>query len=487
MKKLTPAILAGLLYTVSFPSYNLWPLAWIFAVPLLYLTANSRPLELFLYGMIAGIVAWAGTIYWIAYVMETYGGMSLMPAAFLLLLLLVYLSVYFGVFAWSAQRLIRSRLAFLTIPGIWVLLELIRSYVMFSGFPWALAGYTQFPWKSLVQIAEFGGVYVLSGIILMANVAIYKAWRKEYLPLAVSLCVIVLAAAWGNWRMDTLTLSGQPVRAGVAQANIPQDKKWLTEMVDPTIDIYSRLTAAAVADGAKVVVWPETACNFFLFRQWPASSRILNLSRMSDARLVMGSPAYDEGRYFNRVWLLKNGEIEGYYDKVHLVPFGEYLPLASLIEPFFGKLTQGVGDFSPAMDAAPVGDMGVLVCFESVFPGLTRDLCRKGAAYLVNVSNDAWFKTWSTPEQHLLMASFRTIESRRWMLRSVNHGISAIVNPFGEVISSVGLLKEGVIVSEITPSTSLSFYTKYGPVLAWFWAVFSIIAALTTRRPGVKG
>lgn len=483
MRRLFLAILAGICYTLSFPTYEVWPLAWIFAVPLLFLADEDMgPLEIFIYGMIAGIIAWAGILYWIAYVMETYGGMGLAPATLLLLLLIIYMAAYFGIFALGAKKLIRSRFAFLTIPGIWVLLELIRSYIMFSGFPWALVGYSQFPWKPFIQLAEFGGVYCIGGIILMVNVAIYKAVRKEYLPLVVSICVLAAAAAWGGWRMDHLPADGRTVKVGVAQANIAQDMKWLPEMVEPTIDIYSRLTREAVDQGAELVVWPETACNFYLLRRWPESARIIGLSRESDARLVIGSPAFDDGRYLNRMWLLHRGVVEGYYDKVHLVPFGEYLPLASLIEPFFGSLTQGVGNFSRAKEASPIDGLGILICFESVFPDLTRDLCRKGATCLVNASNDAWFKTWATPGQHLLMASFRTIESRRWMLRSVNHGISAIINPSGEVIKKIGLLEEGVITGEITESEYLSFYTKYGPFLAWVWALGSVIAALTSIR-----
>jgi apolipoprotein N-acyltransferase len=482
VRQLFLAVLAGFCYTATFPSYDLWPLAWVFAVPLFFLAEKARGLEVFFYGMISGIVAWAGILYWIAYVMDTYGGMSLLPAALLLLLLLVYLSLYFGIFALSIGKLMGSRFAFLTVPGIWVLLELIRSYIMFSGFPWALAGYSQFPWKSLIQIAEFGGVYLISGIIVMFNVAIYKACRREYLPLVLSVCVLLTASIWGHWRMETLTLNGQTLKVGVVQANIPQEEKWLPEMVDPTIDIYTRLTKQVVEAGAELVVWPETSCNFYLFRQWPPTMRILDLSRTSDARIILGSPAYDNGKYFNRMWLLHKAEIEGFYDKVHLVPFGEYLPLAGLIEPFFENLTRGVGNFSRAHEAFPIDDAGVLICFESVFPDMTRDLCGKGAAYIVNASNDAWFKTWSTPEQHLVMASFRTIESRRWMLRSVNHGISAIVNPFGEVVSKIGLLEEGVMHSEIRRSSFQSFYTEYGPVLAWIWSIFSVIAALTRLK-----
>lgn len=489
MKRLLLASLAGLLYALSFPSYSLWPLAWIWAVPLLFLVSDSGKGEAFVYGMVSGMVAWAGILYWIAYVMNTYGGMGLLPASFLLLLLLFLLSLFFGAFAWLARRFIHSKISFILIPGAWVLLELVRSYVPFSGFPWALLGYSQLPWKPFVQIAELGGVYLVGGIVFMGNVAVYQALkRRELLPVLFCAVIVTNCALWGAWRMDNLDrpADAKPIRAAVAQANIPQDKKWMYEMVNPTIDIYSRLTRSAVKNGAEIVICPETSCPFFLFREWAPTSRILLLSQELGAKLVVGSPAYESGRYFNRMWLIEKGMIGGSYDKVHLVPFGEYLPLQGLIRPFFSGLTKEVGDFATARSPSPIGDVGAMICFESIFPGVTRDLCNKGASYLVNASNDAWFKTWSTPEQHLQMASFRAIESRRWLLRSVNHGISAIVDPKGRIVKQIGLLKEGVIVADITPHRTLTFYTRFGPLIAFLWAGISAIAALTIYRSGVK-
>lgn len=487
MKQLYLAILAGLLYAVSFPLYSIWPLAWVWAVPLLFLMKDVSAGRAFLYGMVAGVIAWSGVLYWIAYVMSTYGGMGLFPAAFLLLLLVVYMSLYFGGFVWLSRRFIHSSRAFLAIPGIWILFELLRSYFIFSGFPWALLGYSQYPWISFIQIAEIGGVYLIGGIILMGNVAIYQALRKrEFVPLVISVLLVAVCASWGAWRMGNVFDKGEPVRAAVAQANIPQDQKWAPEIVNPTIDTYERFTKAAVKQGAKVVAWPETACPFFLFLDWPYTSRIISLSRSVDAKLVVGSPAYENDQYFNRMWLLENGRIGGSYDKVHLVPFGEYLPLSDLIRPFFSGLTKEVGNFTPARKPHPIGEIGVFTCFESIFPGMTRDLSNQGATYLINASNDAWFKTWSTPEQLLQITSFRAIESRKWLLRPVNHGISAIINPKGQAVRKIGLLKEDFIVADITPSGMLTFYTKFGPVIALVWAALSGIAALTFFRSGAK-
>jgi len=162
----------------------------------------------------------------------------------------------------------------------------------------------------------------------------------------------------------------------------------------------------------------------------------------------------------------------GSYDKIHLVPFGEYVPLAWLLKPFVGKLTEGVSDFSTAnAQARPIEDIGVLICFENLFPDMSRALCRQGAAYLVIASNDAWFSTWSASEQLLEMSAFRSIETRRYLVRPVNHGISAVIDPRGRIVKRLGLLTEGVIVADIRKLSYQTFYTRFGPVIAWLWGL----------------
>ncbi|MCE5273848.1 MAG: apolipoprotein N-acyltransferase [Syntrophaceae bacterium] len=482
---LLPAF-SGVLYALAFPSFDLWPLAWVFAVPLLFSVEGKRPAPAFFQGMAAGLVAWAGILYWIAFVMNTYGGMNLPTAAVVLLLLLVYLALYFGAFSWAASRLLTTRYAFLTLPGIWIGLEMFKSTVVFSGFPWALLGHSQLPWTSFVQVAELGGVHLISGIVIMGNVAVYKAARVRFAPLAVACLAVVVCVAFGHYRLGHDTFSERPVKAAAAQANVPQDVKWHPERVEPTLDTYSALTRKALAQGAGVIVWPETACTFYLFRQWPQTLRVLDLSTGNDAALVVGSPAYEDDRFFNRAWLLQRGDITGVYDKTHLVPFGEYLPLAWLLKPVFGSLTQEVSDFSIGKEARPMGDIGATICFESIFPDISRTLCINGATLLVNMSNDAWFKTWATPGQHLQIACFRAIETRRWLIRAVNHGISAIVNPYGEIVERIGLLQEGVIVHEVAKNSSLSFYVRYGPLLPLLWGLLALIGALTTLRADAK-
>ncbi|MCD6570026.1 MAG: apolipoprotein N-acyltransferase, partial [Deltaproteobacteria bacterium] len=462
MRKTCLVILTGLLYALAFPSYNLWPLIWIFAVPMFFVAEDLSLAHAFIFGLIAGIVAWSGSIYWIAYVIYEFGELNLLLSSFILFIFVVYLSIYFGVFSCIASGTLRSKHSIISLPGIWIILELLRSYAL-SGFPWGLAGHSQFPLKGLIQIAEFGGVYLISGIIMMANVAIYKAIKREFKPILLVIFVLTISFAWGNWRMDNLDITGKTLKVGIAQANISQEEKWLPEMITPTINIYSRLTKSALEMGADLIVWPETSCNFYLFRQWGPTSKIIGLSKRCNAHLLIGSPAYEDGKYFNRVWFIYSGKIYGYYDKVHLVPFGEYLPLASILQPIVGTLSQGISDFSKGKRFNTIDEAGILICFESIFPDMSRRLCKEKATYLVNVSNDAWFKTWATPEQHLQIAAFRAIENRRWLIRSVNHGISAFVDPFGRITASIGLLKEGVIIEEITKNLYITFYARYGP------------------------
>ena len=191
MKNVILAALAGLLYALAFPAYSLWPLACLFGLPLFLAVKDATWREAFLYGLMAGIVAWGGLIYWVAYVVNIYGYLNLGVSALILLGFMVYLAVYMGIFAALAAGLLASRFAVLSVPGIWVLLELFRSYAL-TGFPWALLGYALYPVKPLIQVAEFGGVYLISGLAMMVNLAVYRLVRRDFKPLVVALCALAV-------------------------------------------------------------------------------------------------------------------------------------------------------------------------------------------------------------------------------------------------------------------------------------------------------
>jgi apolipoprotein N-acyltransferase len=479
--------MSGALYFVAFPFFDLWPLAWVFAVPLMWAVEGEGPSRAFLSGFVAGLVAWAGVLYWIALVMHTYGGVSLLGSVMLLVLLLAYLALYFGVFAAACARWAGSSLALFILPGAWAALEMFRSYLVFGGFPWALLGCSQLPFLTFAQVAELGGVFLVGAVVMTGNVAMYKALKGRFREVWPAVVLVCACCVFGAVRLHQAPFGGQALKVGVVQANVPQDQKWRPERTDEVLSKYLTMSRLALGKGAELVVWPETACTFYLFRQWPQTMRVLEMSRGSSARFIVGSPAYDEGRFYNRAYLLRKGRIEGCYDKVHLVPFGEYLPLSRQFRRIFGALTAEVGDFREGMDIEPMGDIGVLICFESVFPGLSRTLVNKGARLIVNISNDAWFKTWSTPWQHLQQACFRAIETRRYLVRSVNHGISAVVDPYGRIVGGIGLLKEGEIVHEVSLIDYRSLYARIGPLIPLLWAVLSLAFALTALTRSSRG
>jgi apolipoprotein N-acyltransferase len=476
LKKVILACISGLFYAVAFPLPEIWPLIGLFAVPMFIAARRCTMKEVFGLGLLSGLIAWAGNIYWVAYIMDIYGFIPIPLCALIFLLLIAYMSLYFAIFFVCSKILIKSAFSIITIPGIWVFLEIIKSYA-FTGFPWSLAGYALYPLTPVIQNAEWGGIYILSAIALMFNVAVFKAYTRKFAPAAVAAVLIVLCISWGAWRLNSLDLTGQELKVGVCQANIPQDQKWRRDMVIPTIDIYSSLSRKAKSQGAQIIVWPETACNFFLFQEWSPTSRIIDLSKEIGLPMVIGSPAFENDRYFNRLWLLDKGLIMGSYDKTHLVPFGEYLPMPWLFS-FMGKLTQEVSDFSNAKKLEPIEDIGTIICFENVFPELSRQLVNKGASWLFTASNDAWFLDFSTSEQHLKIGAIRAIENRRYLVMSVNHGISAVIDPFGRIVKSIGLMKEDVFVYPIKKLQYKTVFDKTGSLFAWLIAVFGIVFLL---------
>ncbi len=487
MKRILLAAASGLLYCLAFPNYDIWGLVFCFAVPLFFAIRDTSIRESFVYGFIAGFVARGGILYWLPYVGDTFGEMHLITSTALYFVLTCLLASYFGIFAVLSRLLLEKRFSFITIPGCWVLIEIITAHIPFGGFPWAQAGHPTIAWPQFAQLAEFGGVYLLSGIALMSCVAAYQTLLKRRKPLAVVLTILLAASIWGDRRMDNYEPQGETLRVAIAQANIAQEQKWLRSMIQPTIEIYSELSRQAAAQEAEMIIWPETACNFYLFRSpWEASIHITELNRELGLPMLVGSPAKNDGHYFNRMWLIENGAIEGYYDKKHLVPFGEYIPLAWLINPIFGNLTAAASNFTPSNDARPLGEIGILICFESLFADISRSYVKDGATYFVNASNDAWFKTWATPEQLLQMARFRSIENRRWTLRPVNHGISASITPTGEISQRLELLTQGIIIEDIVRNTKVSFYTRFGPVISILWGLIGLAAALTNFRRGAR-
>ena len=494
------AIFAGLLLALSFPSPGLSILAWGALVPLLAATGGQTPKQTFKLGFLAGFIAYTGIFYWLNIVMTTYGKLPLAVSFSLTLIMAAYLSLYVAS-ATALARLGERRgipLA-LGLPVVWVALEFLRSWLL-TGFPWAILGYTQYRTLPLIQIADLTGVYGVSFLLVLGNVVLFRTMGaisdrsdRRY-PLALTGLFALLLAACAGYGFVGLNApeSGRTVKVALAQGNIPQDIKWNPAFQEETVSIYERLSRKSAGGNYDLIVWPESSLPFFFEKEPVYSARVSNLAKELGSSLIVSSPALEKGvmkdRYYNSAFLIdRDGTTLGRADKMHLVPFGEYVPMAKLL-PFVNKMVEGIGDFSPGEAITPLparfGKLGMLVCFEGIFPEISREYVRKGATVLVNITNDAWFGRSSAPYQHLSMTVFRAVENRVPLVRAANTGITAIIDSRGHIVRMTGLFHEALLTGEIRVGSQTTFYTRYGDLFAWNCAVLSLVGVgmLLRRR-----
>jgi apolipoprotein N-acyltransferase len=440
-----------------------------------------------------------------------YGGIPFLTGVGVMLALVAYLSLYPALFgavvsgmrkgAYGADRLV-TPLGPVYAASLFTALEYLRGN-LFTGFPWSLVGYTQAMNTPLVQISDITGVWGLTALVVFVNAGLYRlSWwalnrdtRPPVVEVLAPLVILTLAFSYGSMRIkqvDREVAGWRPLRAAVTQGNIDQSLKWDKTFQHKTLEIYRDLTLRAAAEGARLVIWPETAVPYY-FGENPANDAFISRAvKESGAHVLTGSPAfgYDSRtrilNYFNSAYLLgPDGGISGRYDKVHLVPFGEYVPLKRFL-PFIRKLTEGVGDFKSGPGPVPIeyegGSMGVLICYEAIFPELSRGAIRNGAGLLVNITNDAWFGKTSAPYQHFEMSVVRAVENRAFLLRAANTGISAVVDPAGRVLKETMLFETTLLVDDVAlKEGGLTFYTRHGDVFAYACIVVSIIFLATLR------
>jgi apolipoprotein N-acyltransferase len=501
------AALSGIMLTASFPPGKLSFLAWFALVPLLKSLDNKSPSPAFRLGLITGVAHYLSLLYWIVVVLGHYGNLNIVVSFLILILLCLYLSLYPAIFSSLTTYLQGSRLDLIIMAGFWVGLEYIRSKLL-TGFPWCFLGHTQYEHLYVIQIADICGVYGLSFLIVLSNGII--CWllfmsherRSSLLKWQIFIAALMagstfLYAHYSLSEERSVKKSGQSIKVLIVQGNIDQSVKWDPAYQEKTMESYIRLTRTARDFRPGLIVWPETALPFFFQDNVEFSPRVLSLAMESCAPLVFGSPAYKRTsgitRYYNRAYLLTpDDQPIKYYDKVHLVPFGEYVPLGKVLA-FVNRLVPAAGDFDVGDKVAPLKheglSAGILICFEVIFPELARAHARKGANILVNLTNDAWFGMTSAPYQHLSMAVFRSVENRLPTIRAANTGFSAFISPQGEILAQSDLFTEAVLKAPVDISEStLSFYTRYGdlfPILLLFISLIKVFHCLW-RRKGIE-
>jgi apolipoprotein N-acyltransferase len=385
----------------------------------------------------------------------------------------------------------------MALPVFWTAAEHVRSWVL-TGFPWELLGYSQYRCLPVIQIADVTGVYGISFLVVTVNCAVWALLRGIRRPrrmpragLLATAALVALTLGYGHTRLRTLDLdAGAPLTIAMIQPAIPQQLKWDPAYLEQTLAIFRTLTLAAADLQADMVLWPESATPFFFASEEPYRRCVEDIVRATGTHLVLGSPALvqrpDETRYYNSAYLIApDNRILARYDKLHLVPFGEYVPLGRLL-PFAGALVAGVGDFSPGSRVMqlplPACPLAPLICYEIIFPDLVRRFVKQGARAIVNITNDAWFGRTGAPYQHLSMAAVRAVENRRYIARCANTGISACIAPSGEILSQTKLFTQTVLPAMMHCRTDLTLYTRYGDIFAYLCYALSLALLLAAHR-----
>jgi len=486
VKKLLLALLSGFMLTASFPPSPFYFLAWFALAPLLKSLETETPMAALRLGFAAGLAHSLTLIYWVIIVMGHYGHLPLLVSVGILILFSLYLSIYPALFAWGYSLTGRSFLGSFKAAGLWVALEYVRANLL-TGFPWCLLGHTQYTNLEAIQIADLVGAYGTSFVIVLSGALIYGLLLEQNpgrwkLEAPVVLLTLALTLGYGFYRMSDSRPAQGSIRVAIAQGNIDQSVKWNPAYQEKTLQIYKTLTLQSQPFGPDLVVWPETAVPLFFQDGEPLSRSVLRTAREAGAHVIFGSPAYRREKgsvsFFNRAYLASpNAEITGSYDKVHLVPFGEYVPMKRFL-PFVQRLVVAAGDFLPGDKVAPLefpkAAAGILICFESIFPELGRAMTQNGATLLVNLTNDAWYGMSSAPYQHFSMAVFRAVENRRPVVRAANTGISAFILPNGKIVEQSGLFTQALLTKEIPlPGSGLTLYTRYGDFFAIALTLFS--------------
>jgi apolipoprotein N-acyltransferase len=497
------ALLCGLLFVLSFPKYDLSLFAWFALIPFFLAIDRREASDTFWLGWLAGGTYFLGTVNWVTITMERYGKVPVVVSFFLMLLLVAYLGLYFGIFGFllryfSRQSAKTGAVSPLTLvilaPSLWVTLEYLRGHLL-TGFPWALLGYSQYRILPIIQISDITGVYGVSFLIVTVNAALFLIIRRRdgFPPgktanflssIAISLLLVLLSVGYGYWRIKDLPLTGgHTIKTAVIQGNIPQDVKWDEAYLKTTMETYRRLTDKVLPYRPDLVVWPESAAPFLFESDAVGRQEIIPFVKDRGFYLLFGSPGAKlvnrQVRLQNSAYLLsEQGSSLGRYDKIHLVPFGEYVPLSSILF-FVDKLVEGIGDFVPGerytVMELPQGKIGTVICFEVIFPEVVRKIVRNGAQLMTTITNDAWFGRSSAAYQHFSMVVFRAVENRVSFARAANTGISGFIEPTGRITQHSPLFVEDALISDL-PILQNGFtpYTRWGDFFAYVCVIITI-------------
>ena len=533
LRKFLAAITSGLLLFLSMPGTpGIAFCGWVALTPLLIASrATASPLKAAWLGLGSGMVFYPLALSWITIVLGTYGHLDWWVTIPALLLLSLYMSIYLAIFAagcrWCGNRLPLPLFA----PILWVGLDYLRAK-LFSGFPWLDLGYSQYQNLLLLQNADLFGHHTVTFLLVMTSgllatifslsaakrqTTALRPEQKRIIFTTILPSIIVLTAAFGygayrQHQITTLCNDADQMIVSVAQGNIPQEQKWSAGAQQETVGRYFSLSEEALSESypPSLLIWPETSLPFFPMESPLFANLVRELVSNRHANLLVGAPhrlrpaPNAPPQYFNSAFLITPsdhlitgmelplaqspplGEISR-YDKQHLVPFGEYIPLRSIL-PFLAPVVQTMGDFTPGLPSGPIScekaRIGVLICFESIFPELARNHVASGANLLVNITNDGWFGRSNAPWQHLSMAVFRAVENRRSLARAANTGVSGCFDPLGRSSRLSELFTTEQHTARLPLLSTETVFNRYGYHFGafCFWILLPLGAWISRSR-----
>jgi apolipoprotein N-acyltransferase len=515
---------AAVLQVLIFPLPGIYVLSWCALTPLIVALLRARPageLEIagvvrlspaspgqaFLLSYVCGILFYAGTCYWIYDTMRHYGGLSAPAAALALFLFCCYLGLYHGLFGLLFGLLAGNgrdyRRALATAPFLWVAVELARTRI--TGFPWTLLGIAQVNNAALCRVTQWTGVYGVSFEIALVNIALAAAFlvprEKRTAMLVAALAAAAVLQAGSLIEVPAATADRAAL---LVQSNIPVSVNWTPAYFQQTLSDLTNLSvrsagssSAAPASAAEInlVVWPESPAPFYTndarFRATLGAMASTTKASVLAGMIGTASPRVGEvtSQMFNSAELIDpQGNWTARYDKVHLVPFGEYLPFPSVFS-FAGGLTKEVGEFEHGTSRAPLDadgtKLGVFICYESIFPDEVRRFANNGAQVFVNISNDGWYGDSGAYAQHLNQTRMRAIENNRWILSDTNTGVTASIDPWGRVVAKIPRKERATLTAPYALTSVTTFYTRHGDWFAYACAIISM-GALISRFKNSK-
>ncbi|MBP7162582.1 MAG: apolipoprotein N-acyltransferase [Candidatus Omnitrophica bacterium] len=502
-------LLSAVLLILSYPCFDFWPLVWIALIPMMWAFEEKLPAEAFRLAYYAGVVFFFGVFYWFIS-MHITAGIPVFLAVLAVVALVGYMSLYFGFFGYG-YALIQRRMPvfrYFFVPSLWAGLEFIRDR-LFTGFGWAGLGYSQFKFLPVIQIADITGVFGVSFFIVLINLVLLDTLRNFFVedksfkdravwgPLVGAVLISVLVFGYGGWRCRAGAASGgkADMTVAVVQGNIPQRMKWIPLHWPGIMEKYLSLSKSLLKAKPDLIIWPETSFPGYLWESMDMFTDMQEAVRYWIRTPILFGAVHQQGEnYYNSALLMTaEGQVRKKHDKLHLVPFGEYVPLraqfpavAALI-PILDFQRGQVPTLFPVMrrvkeeTAGRAGERfetvpahySVLICFEDTVGSVSRKLVLNGANLLVNITNDAWFLARKAPWLHLQAAVFQAVAHRRFLVRAANTGVTCVISSSGEVMKYVQDQKhkkvfvEGVAVAGVRLLNQRSFYTVYGDVFAY--------------------